>query len=534
MPPLPPFVIHSSSKEAMMESDPALPPSLQPPPPLQAPSAEQRLHPLTLLISTIRVLRGFLIPAIFVIATGNASIAPFLLSILGLSLLNSFIRYFTFSYRIQNGELVTRQGLLSRQERNIPLHRVQDLRLEAGLLHRMLRVVDVQVETAGGKGVEAELSVLSRETAANLRHAIFSHPTHQESPSPATETPDNTLVQLGWRELILEGLTSNRAASLLVLIGAAAGFADDLIPQSTIQDWLSRLGPQAEEWLSHNHQLQWKPILLLAAILTLASVAFSIAGSIILFHNFTLKRRGNDLFRTYGLLTRRTSNLPRHRIQLLVVEEPLVRRVLKLARIRADTATQRSNNQEEQKGGRDVLIPLARKSDLPRLLPELSNDLHPLPGHWTQVAPCAVSRANKKSTLAILSLAIILAAGPLQFISTIPPLHAFWLLTLIPITRWINRRAYQHLGFADTQSAFHTRRGWLNRITHSVPVRNLQVVTLHQNPWDRHHDVYTLRIDTAGQSYAGHAPMLRNIPAHTASSLAASLARRASQTRYQT
>jgi uncharacterized membrane protein YdbT with pleckstrin-like domain len=395
-------------------------------------------------------------------------------------------------------------------------------------------VVDVQVETAGGNGVEAELSVLSRETASNLRQAIFSHPTHQSSINPEPETPDTTLVQLTWRDLVLEGLTSNRAASLLVLVGAAAGFADDLIPQSAIQDWLSRLGPQTEQWLSQNHQLQWKPILLLILIVTLASAAFSIAGSVILFHNFTLKRRGNDLFRTYGLLTRRTSSLPRHRIQLLVVEEPLIRRILKLARIRADTATQRSNNQEEQKGGRDVLVPLARKSNLPLLLPELSPELQNLPHHWTRVAPCAVRRANRKSALAILLITLTLAAGPLQFLTPTAPLYALCLLPLIPITRWINRHAYQHLGFADTQSAFHTRRGWLNRLTHSIPVRNLQVVTLHQNPWDRRHHVYTLKLDTAGQSYAGHAPMLRNLPAHDATSLAASLAQRASQTRFRT
>ena len=36
-------------------------------------------------------------------------------------------------------------------ERRIPLTRVQDVRLKQGVLHRLLRMAEVQVETAGGK-----------------------------------------------------------------------------------------------------------------------------------------------------------------------------------------------------------------------------------------------------------------------------------------------------------------------------------------------------------------------------------------------
>src|SRR5688572_19458602 len=134
--------------------------------PSRAPRLQGRLHPLTLVMLLVNTLRGLLIPALIVLFTGSERTLGILLFLfLGLGLIPALIRYFTFTYRIESGELITRQGILERTERHIPLARVQDVRFEQGIMHRMLKVVDVHVETAGGKGAEASLSVLSKADA---------------------------------------------------------------------------------------------------------------------------------------------------------------------------------------------------------------------------------------------------------------------------------------------------------------------------------------------------------------------------------
>src|SRR5436190_9184064 len=175
-----------SPSEGTMESEP---PPLPPPIPEQTESGttratlteglllEGRLHPLTLLFTVWHTVRGILIPLIVIVFFGRkrAEDLYFLFAIIFLVLPIGLatIRYFTFTYRIQNGELITHHGVLGRTQRIIPLSRVQDIRIDQSVLHRIFRMAEVHVETAGGKEPEASLSVLSLAEAERLRAAVF-------------------------------------------------------------------------------------------------------------------------------------------------------------------------------------------------------------------------------------------------------------------------------------------------------------------------------------------------------------------------
>jgi uncharacterized membrane protein YdbT with pleckstrin-like domain len=92
-----------------------------------------------------------------------------------MGLVATFTKYFFFSYRIENGELITQEGLIEKRQRNIPLERIQEISIEQGVLHRLLGVVDAKIETGSGSGAEASLSVLSRAEAEKLRQIVFAH-----------------------------------------------------------------------------------------------------------------------------------------------------------------------------------------------------------------------------------------------------------------------------------------------------------------------------------------------------------------------
>jgi len=531
------------------ESPRRVPPPLSPPPlpgpePPQYPApeseawSEERLHPATLLMALIRAIRSMVLPLIFVAVAGSLETAGiFLFGFMALSLLAAAVRYFTFSYRLVDGELITRQGLFSRQERHIPLARVQDLRIEAGLIHRLLGVVDVRVETAGGEGIEAELSVLARERADALRGEGFHFrggPAASASASGAATTPDEQVLSaLSTRDLVVEGLTSNRAASVFVLLGAGVGVLIDLLPRSRWEELWNRYAKDAAPWLWSGAGVSWPVILLLAALVLLLSTLFSVVEAVVLFHGYSLVRRGEDLFRSYGLFARRASSVPRRRIQVLEVVEPWLRRRFGWAAVRADTAGRATGDEEARKGGRDVLLPLVRRERVAELVPVFLPDGDPEPAQWEQVAPCAVRRATAVAVFLCLILSLFAALGPFRNLPGWGQLHALWFLCLIPLLHWIHRRTYRHLGYADTGRIFRTRRGWLSRRTHIVPVRNLQVVILRQSPLDRRHDVWTLKLDTAGQAFTGGGPVLRNVSTGKVLPLGRALAERAANTRFR-
>jgi putative membrane protein len=516
------------------------PPSGRPLPPILAPHAGQmppvlpvlagHLHPLTMVVAGFNAVRNLLIPAVIVFATGSqASLGMMLVFFLGLTVLQTLIRYFTFTYRVEGGELTTRQGLIERRERRIPLTRVQDLRLEQGLIHRLLDVVDLHVETAGGQGAEASLSVLSRADAERLRQAVFEQVAELTgrgvSGSIPAQPETEVIRQLSTRELVLAGLTSNQAASALVIVLAGWQLLDDFLPEAAYQRLAKTSAGLLDRWINQGDHANWLAIGSVALAFILVGMAISVVGSVVLFHGFTLARRGEDLHRSYGLITRRSSSLPRRRIQLLQIQETWLRRLLRLATLRVDTAGS-APGQEHGREGRDVLLPVLPRNEVGPMLPVLFPDLDAPAPAWTDVSRCAIRRGTLKGAV-VLGLLAAISWGVQQH------LWALWPLLMLPAVYLINLLNFKHLGYALSDRFFWTRRGWLSRNTHLVPVRNAQTIVLRQNPFDRRFGVVTLFVDTAGQTQTGSGPQLRNVLLERAEATARAVAIRAARTRYR-
>lgn len=539
-----------SNAPAPIEGPPVLPssvpPVLAPPvPPLSAgnlvdrlaqmPESQGRLHPLTLVFAALDSLKSFAVPLLAVLVFGrrDGGMSPLFYVFLAIPVYSALVRYFTFKYRIEGGELITRQGLLTRQERHIPLARVQDVRIEQGVLHRLLGVVEAEVETGAGKGPEASLSVLSRMEAERLRQAVIDRMPARGATAPTGDVgaaSEEVIRRLTLRDLVFEGLTSNPMASVLVVVALAFNYLDDVLPRERYQKWIRRGTEALTQWSEHSGDAVWGQLALAAGVVFCLSMAMSVAGSVVLFHGFTLARRGEDLRRSYGLLRKRASSLPRRRIQLLKVEEPLLRRLLRLATVRAETASA-GTGEEERKSGRDVLLPVVRRGELPGLLPQLLPGLDQDAGQWRPVSRRAIRRGFLKGGvgLLVLTAAFAVVDGLLRG----PRWTDVWPLALLPGIYWLNLVSYRHLGYAVGEAYFQMRRGWLGRVRHIVPVRNAQTVEVRESPFDRRHGVMTLLVDTAGQSQAEGGPQVGNVPRAEALALARSLAHRAAATRYQ-
>jgi putative membrane protein len=239
-----------------------------------------------------------------------------------------------------------------------------------------------------------------------------------------------------------------------------------------------------------------------------------------------LSRSGEDIHRSYGLLTRRASSLPRRRIQLLKIEEKLLRRVFRLATLRADTAGSRAERGQEGAGGRDALLPAVPRAEIDAMLPVFFPDIDAADAEWRHVSRRAIRRGTFKGGFVF----VVLAAVSWGFN---PGWFNLWPLVFIPMVYVLNVMSYRHLGYRLGEKFFQTRRGWLSRATHILPIRNTQAILLRQTPFDRRHKVGTLMVDTAGQAYTGGAPTIDNVPWEEALNTARILAHRAADARYR-
>ena len=182
----------------------------------------RRLHRWSWPFIAAGAIRALIVPAIgAVVASGGVLLARLDLISLALivpALVYAFVRQRVYNYRFTDGELVVRDGLLTRNVRHISYERIHNVALVRNPIHRLLGVTTARIETAAGGKPEALLRVVSLEAADELRRYTLGKkpvPTATDAEAPAEDTP---LLRVPDRELARLGLISNRGFIVLAAV----------------------------------------------------------------------------------------------------------------------------------------------------------------------------------------------------------------------------------------------------------------------------------------------------------------------------
>ena len=228
----------------------------------------------------------------------------------------------------------------------------------------------------------------------------------------------------------------------------------------------------------------------------------SVLWAIIKYHAFRLDRLGDDLRAEYGLLTRVTATIPRHRIQLVTVNLTPLHRLFDRVSVQVDTAgggggDQGNPGSVQERQWLAPVIPRRQALDLLRsVMPE--SRLEQL--DWRSISPRAWRRLFRR-WLALLLLLIAVA------FATFGQLGIWSLIAVVlglPLA-FIHAQLYsQRTGYALTPAAVLYRSGcWVRRVS-IVPFGKIQVLAMHQTPFDRRNAMASVRVDTAGANLGGH------------------------------
>jgi putative membrane protein len=463
----------------------------------------------------------------------------------------STVEWLRRTYGLEGGALRLEEGVLARKLRAVPFDRIQQVDLIRKPLHRLLGVATLRVETAGGGSAAAEvdLDVVTLDEARALRATLLrakaravaksgavaesgaaggvdgrarlgsgsatlpvggpSAPvggsgTPTEAEAAAAEAaaaeaaaaeatappPERVLLRLGLGEVMLAGITGSRAAAALVVLGPISQ-AGDWFPG--LSDWLfSRFDPES---VTPTTPAAFVAVAVLAAVVWLGLAA---ASSIVTDYGFTLARAGNDLVVRRGLLERREAVLPLARLQVVRIEESLLRRALGLASVRIQSAGRAGGS--DQAASR-LAIPLLQRAQVNRILEELLPGAAPVP-RLLLPPPAARRRAVTRSVLmATLVMAVI--AVLLWWLSTldvvaVPVAVGVVALPVLALAVMLGLAAYRHLGHATREGFLYARVGVAIRVTTAVPVAKAQSGSVRSTPFQRRAGLATLHVDIAG------------------------------------
>lgn len=457
----------------------------------------RRLHPLTLGFSSITIARQMLWPALvggFGLGDGQiARMLPIFVAALAVpALIGATLKYTLYRWRLTGDELLLRSGVLSRRNRVIPLARVQNVEVRQNVLHRMLGVAELRVETAGaGAEAEAVLSVLGLAEAQAARVRLLAH---RRASAPAAVSADGAadaaerpavppLARLSTGDVLLAGATANEAGVIAAALAGLLQFADDLpLPFfERVGDAVAGRAPES---------LLVFGIGLVIVFLVLGWM-ISIAGAVVRYHGFTLAVEGGEMRKRYGLLTVHEASVPLERVQAIRVEESLPRRLLGLASLSIETA----GGTPGQRGGAEAFVPIARRAEVGRLVRGIFGDADadtPL----QPVHPGAHRRLAARYFVTLLLVWAPLWAA--RWLDVQPAgMLAPWLALLLPLPWLAAGWAYRGRGWALPPGYVMARSGVMTRVTWIVPDRKLQTLHLRATPFQRRRGLATVVVDTA-------------------------------------
>ncbi len=451
------------------------------------------LHPSSLLFDAGRRFVSLAFWAVAVLFFAARSDEAWYLLFLLPPIVQALIRYVSFRYAFEDEHLVIREGVFVRSVRHVPYARIQNIDTLQGPLHRLLGVVEVRLETAGGSEPEAVFRVITSAQLAELRTGVFATRAaalvaDEAAPHPGTEA-EAAFFRMQSADVLLFGLLSQRG---LVLLGGALVALREFASEDELEKRLGLELEQASEGARALGLAGW--IVLAVGVFFLLQIG-SVLWAFLTLYGFRIERKGEDLRTTCGLFTRQTASLPRARVQFLEVRQGWLQRLLARVSVRALSAG--GDSTKESQVARKWLVPLCKKSALPAILAEVQPEAAFESVEWHPVHPRALRRLFVRWFFALGLLSL-----PAWGYSLVLGLSAS--AVALALALFLARLRARALGWGLGARAVFLRDGLLARRLACVRFEKIQSIALKRTPFDRRARMARLSIDTAGT--AGSAP----------------------------
>lgn len=415
-------------------------------------------------------------------------------------------QWFTTRYRIWNGQIELRKGLLRRTVLATPADRVRTVDVSAPIWHRLLGVARVEVGTAGGAGSERiVLDALAAPEAERLRGELLHRrgwppattgpceapdPARPEPGSPPEPTPqaEQLLLRLDPSWVRFAPLTTSGMVSALAIWGFG-------------MQYLGGQWDRVESALAAVEALGATLAVVLGLLTALVVVSIlAVTAYVLSFWDFRLSRHaGGTLHTRRGLLTTRATSIEEARLRGVELGEPLGLRLAGAARLHAVTTGLRHREVAE---GSAWLSPPAPAVVVERTAQAVVGDEQAVAGPLLAHGRGA---RRRRFTRAVGSCAVLAGIALLGWwrLGLAVPLVVAGCVPLL-LAPWLAADRYAALGHLLTARHLVVRAGSLSRRRDVLAREGVIGVVVRESFFQRRAGVATLTATTAAgkQGYA--------------------------------
>lgn len=467
----------------------------------------RRQHPVAAVTGALRSLREMLIPLIIVLFVGTGSDSQIInlsiaMAFIAFLFIGGVVRWYRFTYRVEDDELRIEHGLMVRKKKYIPKDRIQVIDVRSGIIQRMFGLVSLTVQTAGDNRSGAEINALTKEDAAQIKELLNGERQQPATPADgissgpgtgleATEPQPDEAWVLNPRHLIIAATTAGSFGIALSIIGTIFSQVQQTIDEEEMAEYMERFILSAGQF--------WVTIIL---GLVIAAWLLSFFGTLIRFYNFRLTKQKQGLIVQSGLFEQKTLSIPFHRIQAVRVVEGILRQPFGYATVYLESA-----GYGDEAGNQSTIIaPLIKKRDLQHFIAQMLPEF--------DVSAGAV-KPPKRSRFRF----VFRSVRPILLFLVVPALIfldlAWYPLLLLPFGIWLGIRRYLDLtaGIFDHTVVIRSRA--LALTTAIIRKHRIQSADLVANPFQRRLDLASFTA-TVASGNSGHSFTAQDLDVTTA------------------
>lgn len=457
--------------------------------PIRADDGWQRLDPRMLLVYPVKELARFLpvLLGVFVAGTASGGAAEWW-QLAGVSVPVGLgvLRYVTTSYRIAQGRVELRRGLLNRHVLSTPVDRVRTVDVTAPPVHRLLGLTSVRIGTGTASSDDddrLDLDGLPAERARQLRHdLLLAGPPGAE---PVDELPP-AVLELDPAWVRFAPFTSS---GLVIAAGVVGVLSQVFNSLGGFDVDTERLTDDAGAWSL------WVAVPLgVVALLALVAL-FSIGGYVVTNWGFRLSHTGPTPGGAWhlrrGLLTTRETTLDDERLRGVVIGEPIGLRLAGAARASAIVT-----GLDRGQSASSVLVPPAPQAVVARVAGEVLRTGAPFSARLTGHGPRARTRRYTRALGP--AIALVVVAVVLKVVADLPVWVCVLAAATVPVAGALAADRVAALGHTLTDGFFVVRSGSLDRRREALELDGVIGWNLRSTWFQRRAGLTSLTATTAG------------------------------------
>lgn len=462
-----------------------------------------RLHNASPLFLFFEAIKKSVVPLLIGIVGTSGSKQDFIIiAIAAFASVITIIQFWFYHYWLEDDRLVVKEGILFKSLRQVPYERIQNVNVEKNVLHRLLNVATLQIESASGVKPEAVIRVISNDQVSHIQRIIKqrgntpANSTEEESAvQEVVDSDQSVLYQMNNQDVTTYGFISHKALVPIGIVGSILS-QNDFYRTKFINFMQKFVGDlHVERW----ELAQWVIYSLGFSLMMLVTIWLSsIALAFLKLYQFKLSHVDKNLNAEMGLLTKITANIPVKRIQLIKIKHSPLHRYFKRVSIKMETA----GGVTEQSGIlMNWIAPLISRSKAQHLISQIQPEVDWGEIHWQPLEVRAWKRVFKR-----VMFFLLLATTPLIYFY-----HQWGLLLLLltPLV-YVYAKAYVNkAGYAINDQIIAYRHGVIFHTLSVVKTAKIQNISYMQTPFDRRNGMARFTVDTAGSN-----PVVQDINVH--------------------